>query len=351
MRGFTPIGYYKDPEKSAATFQVIDGVRYSIPGDFATVDTDGTVRLLGRGSQCINTGGEKVYPEEVEEILKPHPTVADAAVVGDPRRALRRGHLRPRRTACRRHDRRGHAHRPREGAPRLLQGAEADRRHRIRRTSRQRQARLQGSLRDERPEQLEERGGRGGGGGGGGAGPTGWGPMREQPTRLDRGGGGGGGGRGEETGSSPVERVGGGGGGRGEGGREGGEEGGEREEGGGGGGGGGGRGGGGGEGEDGGGVRGLEGGLWRQEGEHRGGRGGVWFLLGGDGDLRTGSGHASVAAPRDVTSWTDVRTSGRRREGALGHLADDDRPDRPSASPPSSSCCRTAIRSRSTSCS
>jgi 3-oxocholest-4-en-26-oate---CoA ligase len=84
MRGFTPIGYYKDPEKSAATFQVIDGVRYSIPGDFATVDADGTVRLLGRGSQCINTGGEKVYPEEVEEILKLHATVADAAVVGVP---------------------------------------------------------------------------------------------------------------------------------------------------------------------------------------------------------------------------------------------------------------------------
>ena len=84
MRGYTPIGYYKDPEKSAATFQVIDGVRYSIPGDFATVDADGTVRLLGRGSQCINTGGEKVYPEEVEEVLKLHPTVNDAAVVGVP---------------------------------------------------------------------------------------------------------------------------------------------------------------------------------------------------------------------------------------------------------------------------
>ena len=84
MRGYTPIGYYKDPEKSAATFQVIDGVRYSIPGDFASVDADGTVRLLGRGSQCINTGGEKVYPEEVEEVLKLHPTVADAAVVGLP---------------------------------------------------------------------------------------------------------------------------------------------------------------------------------------------------------------------------------------------------------------------------
>ncbi|MGH9269812.1 MAG: acyl-CoA synthetase, partial [Ilumatobacteraceae bacterium] len=84
MRGHTPIGYYKDPEKSAATFQVIDGQRYSIPGDFAIVDADGTVRLLGRGSQCINTGGEKVYPEEVEEVLKLHPSVADAAVVGVP---------------------------------------------------------------------------------------------------------------------------------------------------------------------------------------------------------------------------------------------------------------------------
>ncbi len=84
QRGFTPIGYYKDEAKSAQTFVTIDGERYSIPGDYATVDTDGTVVLLGRGSQCINTGGEKVYPEEVEECLKLHPTVADAAVVGLP---------------------------------------------------------------------------------------------------------------------------------------------------------------------------------------------------------------------------------------------------------------------------
>jgi acyl-CoA synthetase (AMP-forming)/AMP-acid ligase II len=84
LRGFTPVGYYKDPEKSAATFQVIDGVRYSIPGDWAEVEADGTVKLLGRGSQCINTGGEKVYPEEVEEALKLHPSVHDAAVVGVP---------------------------------------------------------------------------------------------------------------------------------------------------------------------------------------------------------------------------------------------------------------------------
>ena len=63
MRGHTPIGYYKDPTKSATTFQIIDGVRYSIPGDLATVDADGTVRLLGRGSHCINTGGEKSFPK------------------------------------------------------------------------------------------------------------------------------------------------------------------------------------------------------------------------------------------------------------------------------------------------
>ena len=79
-----PLGYYKDEEKSAATFQVIDGVRYSIPGDWAEVDADGAVRLLGRGSQCINTGGEKVYPEEVEEALKTHALVRDVAVVALP---------------------------------------------------------------------------------------------------------------------------------------------------------------------------------------------------------------------------------------------------------------------------
>jgi acyl-CoA synthetase (AMP-forming)/AMP-acid ligase II len=84
LRGRTPIGYYKDETKSAQTFVVIDGMRYSIPGDYATVEADGTVTLLGRGSQCINTGGEKVYPEEVEECLKLHGSVADAAVVGVP---------------------------------------------------------------------------------------------------------------------------------------------------------------------------------------------------------------------------------------------------------------------------
>jgi fatty-acyl-CoA synthase len=82
--GRTPVGYYKDPEKSAATFITFQGVRYSMPGDYATVEADGSITLLGRGSVCINTGGEKVFPEEVEEALKTHDTVADAVVVGVP---------------------------------------------------------------------------------------------------------------------------------------------------------------------------------------------------------------------------------------------------------------------------
>ena len=84
LTGRTPIGYYRDPEKSAATFPVIDGVRYSVPGDFATVEADGSISLLGRGSVCINSGGENIFPEEVEEVLKRHPAVADAVVVGIP---------------------------------------------------------------------------------------------------------------------------------------------------------------------------------------------------------------------------------------------------------------------------
>ena len=82
--GNVPVGYYKDPEKSAKTFLEIDGQRYSVPGDFARIEPDGKVTLLGRGSNCVNTGGEKVYPEEVEEVLKLHPSVADAVVVGVP---------------------------------------------------------------------------------------------------------------------------------------------------------------------------------------------------------------------------------------------------------------------------
>jgi acyl-CoA synthetase (AMP-forming)/AMP-acid ligase II len=79
-----PLGYYKDAEKTAQTFRVIDGVRYSIPGDWCVVEADGALTLLGRGSACINTAGEKVYPEEVEEALKTHPAVEDALVVGMP---------------------------------------------------------------------------------------------------------------------------------------------------------------------------------------------------------------------------------------------------------------------------
>ncbi len=82
--GWQPIGYYKDEAKSAATFITFDGQRYSVPGDYATVEADGTLTVLGRGSVCINTGGEKVFPEEVEEVLKTHATVADAVAVGIP---------------------------------------------------------------------------------------------------------------------------------------------------------------------------------------------------------------------------------------------------------------------------
>ncbi|MFL6089894.1 MAG: acyl-CoA synthetase [Aeromicrobium sp.] len=82
--GNVPVGYYKDPEKSAKTFVEIDGVRYSIPGDYARIEEGNRLTLLGRGSNCVNTGGEKVYPEEVEQAIKAHPAVYDALVVGLP---------------------------------------------------------------------------------------------------------------------------------------------------------------------------------------------------------------------------------------------------------------------------
>ncbi|HEY9091451.1 acyl-CoA synthetase [Parasphingorhabdus sp.] len=82
--GMVPLGYYKDAEKSAATFRTFNGVRYSIPGDYAMVEADGSVTLLGRGSVCINSGGEKIFPEEVEEALKTHDSVYDCLVVGVP---------------------------------------------------------------------------------------------------------------------------------------------------------------------------------------------------------------------------------------------------------------------------
>ncbi|HRW39094.1 MAG: acyl-CoA synthetase [Acidimicrobiales bacterium] len=82
--GHLPQGYLNDPEKTAATFVEVDGKRYCFTGDMATVEADGTIQLLGRGSQCINTGGEKVFPEEVESALVDHPAVQDVLVVGIP---------------------------------------------------------------------------------------------------------------------------------------------------------------------------------------------------------------------------------------------------------------------------
>src|SRR5205085_3509476 len=79
-----PEGYYKDRAKTESVFKTVGGVRYSIPGDFCTVEADGTITLIGRGSGCINTAGEKVFPEEVEEVLKRHPDIEDALVVGVP---------------------------------------------------------------------------------------------------------------------------------------------------------------------------------------------------------------------------------------------------------------------------
>jgi 3-oxocholest-4-en-26-oate---CoA ligase len=82
--GPVPLGYWGDPEKTARTFPVIDGVRWSVPGDRAMVEEDGTIVVLGRGSVVINSGGEKIFPEEVEAALKAHPAVFDAVVVGTP---------------------------------------------------------------------------------------------------------------------------------------------------------------------------------------------------------------------------------------------------------------------------
>ena len=84
VSGFIPLGYYKDEAKTAQTFRTFEGQRWTVPGDWAEVNEDGTLVLLGRGSVCINTGGEKVFPEEVEEALKQHPSVRDAVAVGIP---------------------------------------------------------------------------------------------------------------------------------------------------------------------------------------------------------------------------------------------------------------------------
>src|SRR5207244_1486543 len=81
-RGHIPLEYYKDPAKSAETFVEAEGDRWALLGDLATVEEDGTIRLLGRASLCINSGGEKIFPEEVEAALRSHPAVFDALVIG-----------------------------------------------------------------------------------------------------------------------------------------------------------------------------------------------------------------------------------------------------------------------------
>src|SRR4029077_19978973 len=87
--GHVPLGYYKDPVKTAALFADVDGARYAVPGDLARVEEDGSLTLLGRGNTCVNTGGEKVYPEEVEGALKSYAGVFDALVIGVPDDPLR----------------------------------------------------------------------------------------------------------------------------------------------------------------------------------------------------------------------------------------------------------------------
>jgi 3-oxocholest-4-en-26-oate---CoA ligase len=81
-RGNVPLGYWKDETKTAATFVEVDGVRWAVPGDKAVIEEGGLITVLGRGSQCINSGGEKIFPEEVEAALKSHSAVFDATVVG-----------------------------------------------------------------------------------------------------------------------------------------------------------------------------------------------------------------------------------------------------------------------------
>ena len=102
-RGHVPLGYWKDESKTAATFVEVRGVRWAIPGDRAVIEDDGTITVLGRGSQCINSGGEKIFPEEVESALKSHPAVFDATVVGVPDAALRREGVRGRAVPARLH--------------------------------------------------------------------------------------------------------------------------------------------------------------------------------------------------------------------------------------------------------
>ena len=142
-KGRVPLGYYGDAERSARTFVEIDGVRWALPGDMATVDADGSIQLLGRGSMCINTGGEKVYPEEVEAVVRRHHAIADAIVVGGPDEQF--GQTRRRRGRGERSGRAADARRPPRPLPRpsgRLQAAEGARARRPGRTLACGQARL-----------------------------------------------------------------------------------------------------------------------------------------------------------------------------------------------------------------
>ena len=128
ITGFIPIGYYKDEVKSAQTFRTFEGKRWSVPGDWAEVHADGTLHLLGRGSVCINTGGEKVFPEEVEEALKTYRGVVDAVCVGVPDERFGEVITAVVEPADGGHHRAGAAGRPREGDAGRLQGAAPPRR-------------------------------------------------------------------------------------------------------------------------------------------------------------------------------------------------------------------------------
>ena len=158
--GFLPVGYYKDEVKTVQTFRDLEGRRWSVPGDFATVNADGTIHLLGRGSVCINTGGEKVFPEEVEEALKTHPSVRDAVVVGVPDPRFGETICGVDRARGRRRGRRRRAQGARQCSARRLQGAAQRGRGRFDRPGGQRQGRLppaQGARRGARGEGLTVR--------------------------------------------------------------------------------------------------------------------------------------------------------------------------------------------------
>ena len=145
--GAIPLGYYKDDEKTAATFRTVAGRRYSIPGDYATVEADGTIRLLGRGSACINTGGEKVYPEEVELDAAGAPGRIRLRRRRHARRSLGRDGRRPRRSATGVPIGEDSAHRALPRHARGVQGAQAVPRVRVARTITGGQGRLQAAAR------------------------------------------------------------------------------------------------------------------------------------------------------------------------------------------------------------